>query len=86
MKIMIYSEKKSKEENIGWYRGGTNINFERNGFHRITNNQERQYSTLTIEFEFDYEDDTVFFANTIPYTYSTLYKELNEYEKDEKRY
>ena len=83
---MIYSEKKSKEMNIGWHRSGVNVSFERNGLHRVKNNHDRQYSTLMIEHEFEYDDDSVFFANTIPYTYSALYKELNEYEKDEKRF
>ncbi len=46
----------------------------------------RNYSSLIIEYEFEYDHDEVYFANTIPYTYSTLCKELNEFEKDEKRY
>lgn len=83
---MLYSEKKSKDINIGWHRGGLNINFERNGLHRVMKDRDRQYSSLIIEYEFEYDNDIVFFANNIPYTYSTLYKELNHYEKDEKQY
>lgn len=83
---MVYSEKKSKEANIGWHRGGSNIFFERNGFHSIRKDYMRYYSSLIIEYEFEYDSDEVYFANTIPYTYSTLNKELNEFEKDDKRY
>ena len=86
MKIMVYSEKKSRSENIGWHRAGNNISFERNGLHRLSKDSSRKYSSLIIEYEFEYENDEVFFANTIPYTYSTLCKELNKYEQDEKKY
>lgn len=83
---MVYSEKKSKEANVGWYRGASNVTFERNGLHRMRKDFLRNYSSLIIEYEFEYDFDEVYFANTIPYTYSTLYKELNEFEKDDKRY
>ena len=83
---MVYSEKKSQELNIGWHRGGLNISFEKNGLHRIVKEFNRLYSSLIFEYEFEYDDDNVYFANTIPYTYSTLYKELNEYDKNENKY
>lgn len=83
---MVYSEKKSKAINIGWHRGGLNVNFEKNGFHKLNKDCDRQYSSLIFEYEFDYQDDVVYFANTIPYTYTKLSKELTEYEKDEKQY
>lgn len=31
MKPFVYSLKKKQEENIGWYRGGTNIMYSPNG-------------------------------------------------------
>lgn len=83
---MVYSEKKSKEANIGWFRGGTNVTFDLNGLHKMRKDSIRNYSSLIIEYEFEYDHDEVYFSNTIPYTYSTLCKELNEFEKDEKRY
>jgi hypothetical protein len=83
---VLYSEEKSKEENIGWHRGGSEVRFERNGLHRARGDNVRHYSSLVFEHTFDYSNDTVYFANTIPYTYSTLYKELNEFEKDDKKY
>jgi murein tripeptide amidase MpaA len=36
---------------------------------------------LSFEYEFEYEDDEVYFAYCIPYTYSCLLKELNSLPK-----
>jgi murein tripeptide amidase MpaA len=87
MRIAVYSDKKSELENIGWHRGGTEIDYYRNGLYRITKNGRRQlFSSLTFKYKFEYDDDCVYFANSIPYTYTQLNNELNEFEKDEIKY
>jgi hypothetical protein len=58
MKPLIYSEKKVDEEGIGWFRGGHNIGYYRNGIKKEKGNSY----TLTFKYSFEYDDDTVFFA------------------------
>ena len=40
------------------------------------------YYTLAFTYEFEHDEDTVFFAYTTPYTYSKLSSDLSSYEKD----
>ncbi len=86
MKVLIYSEKKSKNHNIGWYRGGDNIQYYRNGLFLIYNERKHDYSSMSFTYIPEYEDDTVFFSNSIPYTFTDLINQLNIYDKDEKKY
>ena len=44
------------------------------------------FSSLVFSYEFTHDDDTVYFANNIPYTFTDLNKELIEYDKNEKKY
>ncbi len=86
MKILIYSEKKYEEEKIGWFRGGKEIDYYRNGLYRLYKDRKQQFSSLVFNYDFEYDDDVVYFANNIPYTYSDLNRELIEYEINEKKY
>lgn len=86
MKILIYSEKKCEEENTGWFRGGKDIDFYRNGLFRLYKDSKKMFSSLVFSYEFTHDDDTVYFANNIPYTFTDLNKELIEYDKNEKKY
>jgi len=42
----------------------------------------RTYYTLTFTHEFQYDDDSVFFAYSIPYTYSDLLDDMIAIEND----
>jgi len=101
MKILIYSENKAKYQNLGWCRGGDSIQYYRNGLFLIYNETRHDYNSLTFNYTVEYDDDTIFFANSIlqihqhgnlsdtnliPYTYSDLNNQLNTYDKDEKKY
>ena len=86
MKVLIYSEHKAKYKDIGWYRGGDSIQYYRNGLFLIYNEKRFDYNCFTFNYTAEYDDDTVFFANSIPYTYSDLSNQLNLYDKDEKKY
>jgi hypothetical protein len=86
MKILIYSEKKYEEEKKGWFRGGKEIDYYRNGLYRLYKDRKQQFSSLVFSYEFEYDDDVVYFANNIPYTYSDLNRELIEYEINEKKF
>ena len=84
MQISVYSEKKAENEKIGWHSGGNDINYYRNGLFKYVRDQKRSLSSLSFTYEFEYDNDTVYFANTIPYTYTDIFKELNEIQKNEK--
>lgn len=86
MKISIYSEQRAKIEKIGWYRGGNDILFYRNGMYKFIGETRKNYSSLTFNFDFKYVDDEVYIAMNIPYTYSKLNNLLNYYSKNEKKY
>ena len=88
MKIMVYSTKQAEKENIGWHRDCINVMYYPNNLYVFNQTTERKrllYS-LTFDYEFKYDNDIVYFANCIPYFYSTLMKELNKYELDEENY
>ncbi len=86
MKMLAYSEKHEEKTKIGWHRTGRNIQYYRNGMYRIYNDKKRNFSSLFFSYDSKFNDDNIFFANLIPYTYTKLMKELNEYEKDDKKY
>ena len=84
LKIMVYSKKQAKEENIGWHRDCENVIYYKNNLFTYNDNskKKRSLSSLTFEYEFKYDNDTVYFANCLPYFYSKLIKEINYYEKN----
>jgi len=86
MKVLVYSEKMEKESKIGCHRGGKNIQYYKNGIYKIYNERKKHYSSMSFSYESQYDKDTIFFANQIPYLYTDLIKELNEFEKDDVKY
>ena len=88
MKIMTYSTKQAEKENIGWHRDCSNIMYYPNNLYVFnkTSEKKRLLYSLSFNYEFKYDNDIVYFANSLPYFYSTLMKELNKYELDEKNY
>lgn len=86
LKIWCYSEKKAEIENIGWHRAGENIMYYSNNYYVYNNDKRRTLYSLSFEYEFKYDEDTVFFANSLPYSYTDLMKEMNHYQIEEKKY
>lgn len=75
MKVTIYSEKKVEEQKVGWHRGCTNLSYFPNGIKKDFISVKTYY-TLTFSYEFEYDNDTVFFSYCFPYTYSDLIEDL----------
>lgn len=69
LKPAVYSVKAKEKNGIGWTRQGNHISYYRNNMMTFVKNY-----TLTFTYEFLYEDDTVYFAHSYPYTYSDLMK------------
>ena len=91
MKILIYSTKKYLEKSTGWFRGGYNIAYKSNGIIRSEINKVQNaknddniftYRTLSFSYEFQYDDDNIFFAYCYPYTYSDLQEYITNIEKN----
>lgn len=80
MRVLVYSEKKAEEEDIGWFRGGYNIAYYQNGIRA-----KKSYYTLTFTYDFEYDDDSVFFAYCYPYTYTDLMEYLGKICNDQIR-
>jgi hypothetical protein len=84
----MYSTTDATNNNIGWKRCGENIAYYRNEDNNIYNTRNYHQVliddfddedngnicsyTLTFNVEFQYENDTVYFAHSYPYTYSDL--------------
>lgn len=85
MKISVYSDKKSEAESIGWHKDGEDISYFMNGIRKDVTNYLRMYYTATFTYHFQYDDDTVYFAYSVPYTYSDLRNDLAAIESDQHR-
>ena len=89
LKIMTYSTMAAAKENLGWHRDCFNSIYYSNNLYVYNNNnasKKRNLHSLSFDYEFKYDNDTVYFANCIPYFYSTLMKQLNKYELDDENY
>lgn len=60
-----------KKQDLGWQRAGFNIYYEKNHIQKESNPSQNYY-TLSFSYTFKYTNDTVFFAQCYPYTYSDL--------------
>ena len=86
MKVSIYSDKKAKsEEGTGWHKGGERISYYSNGIKKDITYYSKGYYTASFTYQFKHDDDTVYFAYAIPYTYSDLLEDIYEIESDAAR-
>lgn len=82
MKPLMYSAKRAKLEGCGWHRVGKDVCYYPNGTKK--KNGGGCYYSLSFSFEFDYEDDEVYFAHWFPYTYRELKDFLKKTWSDKK--
>ena len=72
MKVSVYSTIKSQdpENPTGWFKGGDRISHYANGIkkdnHIFCN---KSYFSLSFNYKFTHDHDTVYFAFSFPYTY-----------------
>ena len=83
IKIWYFSSKKKQEKNIGWHHTKEDVNYNQNFLYRYINGKRQYYYSLSFDYTFEYDNDEIYFANSIPYTYSDIIKDLNEYSKKE---
>lgn len=80
MRISVYSEKRADKSRIGWVKECDNIRYFNNNIKKNAIYSGQQYRTLTWTYTFEHDKDTVYFAYSVPYTYSDLRNYLEELE------
>ena len=83
IKIWVYSRKNSEINNIGWHHTTEEVNYYRNFLYKLSKGKKDYFYTLSFNYTFKFDDDEVFFANCIPFTYTDLNRDLNFYTKNE---
>ena len=84
MKVSVYSDRQADSGQVGWHRDCTDIRYFKNQV-RKDFNFVRYYHTLTFTYEFKHENDNVFFAYCVPYTYTDLSNDIMRVERDKRR-
>ena len=79
MQISLYSARNFENNKEGWFKSGQDISYTMNSF--IRPNGKPHY-TLSFTHEFVFDDDSVYFSYSVPYTYSNLLSLLDSFEKD----
>ena len=85
MKVAVYSERLAQDQKIGWHKDGHKIKYYQNGIKKGENAFSQQYYSLTFTYTFQFDQDTVCFAYSVPYSYSDLRNDLFEIESNEAR-
>ena len=83
IKIWVYSKKKNQIEKISWHHTKEKVKYYKNNLYRLKKGNRKYYYTLSFNYTFEYDNDEIFFANCIPFTYTDLMKDLNYYTKYE---
>jgi hypothetical protein len=85
MKVLCLSEKRKLNDGIEWYRDGEDILYYKNCFRREGKlGMEKFFYTLTFTYTFQHDNDQVYFAYSLPYSYSDLCDDLSELMADER--
>lgn len=74
MQPLIYS---TKQPGKGWHSAGVNITFRISKLMRYITRRKPYYS-MSFDYDFEVAGDKVYFAYSVPYTYSKLLKFLDE--------
>ena len=85
MKVSVYSDKKSEKKNVGWHKDCDDIRYFLNGIRKDVTYYSKSYYTLTFTYNFEYDDDLVYFAYSVPYTYTDLRNDIAAIESDPAR-
>lgn len=80
MKVSVYSEKKQEKEQVAWHKAGRNISYTQNNLKKEVSYYSGQYYTATWTYTFEYDRDAVYFAYSVPYTFSDLRADLDALE------
>ena len=85
MRPLMYSERRARDENVGWRRCGHDILYYQNGARNSSNSSGRQgahFYTFTVTLTFPHDNDTVYLAMCYPYSYTDLRRYIQDLEDD----
>jgi hypothetical protein len=80
MQVVVYSQHCFVHEGRGWFRGGEQIAYFANNYSR--EHVSSKYFTMTFSYTFPESQDTVYFAYSVPYSYTQLNQFLKAIEAD----
>ena len=83
IKIWCYSRKNSDINKVGWHHTTEKVNYYKNFLYKLNKGKKEYYYTLSFNYTFQFDNDEVFFANCIPFTYTDLTRDLNFFTKNE---
>jgi len=83
IKIWVYSRKNSEINKIGWHHTTEEVKYSKNFLYKLNKGKKGYFYTLSFNYTFKFDNDEVFFANCIPFTYTDLNRDLNIYTKNE---
>ena len=83
IKIWCYSRKDAEINKIGWHHTTEEVNYYKNFLYKLNKGKKEYFYTLSFNYTFKYDNDEVFFANCIPFTYTDLTRDLNIFTKNE---
>ena len=87
LKIWYFTKRKKEEKKIGWHHTNENVEYNQNFLYNINKGRRNYYYTLSFEYTFEYNNDEVYFANCIPFTYTDIIRDLNYYTiKENEKY
>ncbi|CAG9321330.1 unnamed protein product [Blepharisma stoltei] len=72
MRPVAFSVKQYQKHRQGWNRAGFDVRYMKNSLIRDINGKISHYYTLSFKYKFIYDNDTVYFAYSEPYTYTRL--------------
>ncbi|RLN47710.1 hypothetical protein BBJ29_000584 [Phytophthora kernoviae] len=78
---VVYSEKYAMTKGVGWCHRGTHVRYDVS----VSPEAPPGANTLSFQYEFEHENDCVYFACLQPYTYTDLMDYLNQLERDPQR-
>lgn len=79
MGICVYSEKENNSSLKGWVRTGNNIKYYKNNYIR-PETVSKKFFSLEFTYSPQFDEDTVYFTQAVPYTYTYLQDYLSQLE------
>lgn len=72
MRICIFSNRENKLHNVGWIKGGYDFKYQRSRINKpvIDGQTQKVYFELSFKYDFKAVQDKVYFAYSVPFTYS----------------
>lgn len=80
-KIFWYSEKRARDYNVSWTRGGEDYSY---GALPGQKKKFKKKSTVSFTISFPFPNDTIYLCYALPYTYSDLLKDISTWSSNSK--